>query len=88
MTMDDNSWELGKTSVPPRRQEARHTFYFDDNDAGVPDEELPDLPTRYDESSYVPDDPAQDSVDEAAQDDFLNTDANLDEYLSYDEYEQ
>ena len=86
--MDDNSWELGKTSVPPRRQEARHPFYFDDTDAGVPDEELPDLPTRYDESSYVPDDPAQDNADEAAQDDFLNADVNLDEYLSYDEYEQ
>ncbi len=86
--MDENRWELQRDTIPPRPQRQGSGFHFDDDPADSPDEELPELPTRYDDASYAPDAPAEDAVDEAAQDEFLKTDVNLDEYLSYDEYEQ
>ena len=95
--MDDNRWELRKAPIPPHRREPAVPFSLDDL-ADIPDEELPEFPTRYDgDPLFAPDYPAEDEgetltgpddADRSAQDDFLNTDVNLDEYLSYDEYER
>jgi len=71
-----------------------------ERESGVPDDELPDLHTRYDDPAAPAEDSAaaptepdnMEAYDELSQrleqDKYLNADVDLDEYLSYDEYEE
>ena len=86
--MDDNRWELRKDPPPAHSRAEDDGFYFDGNPTGAPDEELSAFRPGYDTPPFAPDYPAKYADDEAAQDEFLKTDVDLDEYLSYDEYER